>query len=189
MQRFHQIVYVASLVALCWLLMQAVHEAGHVVGALATGGAVERVVLHPLAISRTDVATNPRPGIVVWAGPLLGCVFPLLTSWVAPHRFVVLRKAIQFFAGFCLVANGAYVAIGSFDGVGDAGVMLETGSPLWALLAFGAAAMPAGFWLWHRLGSLRQFLAEPERVTPRMAYSSAAALALVLLVEVVVSPR
>ena len=42
--------------ALSWFVMMAVHELGHVVGALATAGSIERVILSPLTISRTDVS-------------------------------------------------------------------------------------------------------------------------------------
>jgi hypothetical protein len=59
----------------------AVHELGHVIGAVISGGVVERVVLHPLTISRTDVSPNPHPGIVVWLGPVIGCLFPLALAW------------------------------------------------------------------------------------------------------------
>ena len=69
-QHIEQIVFIASLLALSWLAMQAIHELGHVVGALATGGSITRVVLHPLQISRTDVLPNPQPGVVVWLGPI-----------------------------------------------------------------------------------------------------------------------
>ena len=58
--------------------MQAVHEAGHVFGAWATGGRVARVVLHPLTISRTDLEHNPYPLAVVWAGPVFGVVVPVV---------------------------------------------------------------------------------------------------------------
>jgi hypothetical protein len=51
MERFHQLLFIVSLVALSWFAMMAVHELGHVVGAVVTGGNVERVVLHPLTIS------------------------------------------------------------------------------------------------------------------------------------------
>lgn len=70
--------YLVALALLSWLLMQAVHELGHVAAALATGGTVERVVLHPLTISRTDVADDSYPLVTVAAGPLLGVVLPLL---------------------------------------------------------------------------------------------------------------
>ena len=78
MQRFHQVVFLFSVVALSWFAMMGIHEFGHVVGAMVSGGQVERVVLHPLTISRTDVKPNPNPLLVVWAGPLLGCMLPLV---------------------------------------------------------------------------------------------------------------
>jgi hypothetical protein len=59
---------------------------------------------------------------------------------------------LRFFAGFCLIANGAYIAAGSFGRVGDCGEMLRHGSAVWQLWLFGAVAVPAGLWLWHRLG-------------------------------------
>lgn len=132
--------------------MQAVHELGHVCGATVTGGRVERVVLHPLTISRTDLADNPAPLFVVWAGPTIGVVLPLLV-WLAaaaakmPGAFV-----LRFFAGFCLLANGLYISVGSFDRIGDCGEMLRHGSELWHLWLFGLATAPVGLWLWHRQG-------------------------------------
>ena len=189
MQRVHQLVFVTSLLALSWFAMMAVHELGHVVGALTTGGTVERVVLHPLTISRTDVSTNPNPSIVVWLGPILGCIVPAAVWWLIPRRFAVARKIAMFFAGFCLLANGAYIAIGSFDRVGDCGVMLQTGSPLWTLLLFGTLTIPLGFYLWHRLGSVKHFLADPSMVDPNVAYALLSALIVMLALEFTISPR
>ncbi len=67
-------VLAASVLGLSWLAMQAVHELGHVLGAVATGGRVVRVVLDPTTFSRTVVEPNPHPGGVAWAGPLVGTV-------------------------------------------------------------------------------------------------------------------
>jgi hypothetical protein len=88
-----------------------------------------------------------------------------------------------------LIANGAYIALGSFAQVGDCGEMLRTGTPLWVLIAFGLVTVSVGFYLWHRLGSLKGFLARPAQVTPGMAYGAAAALATVLVAELLLSPR
>ena len=135
-----------------WLGMQAVHELGHVLGAWITGGRVGRVVLHPLTISRTDVVENPHPLFVVWAGPLGGVLLPLLV-WVCVAQ---LRPNVaflpRFFAGFCLLANGLYIGIGSFNRVGDCGEMLRHGSPVWLLWGFGLLTAPIGLWLWHDQG-------------------------------------
>ena len=189
MQRSHQLLFTVSLVLLSWLGMMAVHELGHVVGAVVTGGSVDRVVLYPLSISRTEVMPNPHPGVVVWLGPVIGCLLPLALVAVVPRRFGVLRTVSRFFAGFCLVANGAYILIGAFDRVGDCGEMLRSGTPMWAMFAFGTVTVPAGLLLWHRLGSLKKFINNPSIVTPTMALSAFSVLAVLLVGGFAFSPR
>src|SRR5436305_1539520 len=105
MSRRWQIVLVVSTLANCWLGMQIVHECGHVLGAWATGGLVKKVVLRPWTLSRTDLASNPDPLVVAWAGPVFGAVVPLavwltvaLARWPGAYW-------LRFFAGFCLIAN------------------------------------------------------------------------------------
>jgi Peptidase M50B-like len=171
-QRLHQAVLIASVVLGSWLGMQAVHEFGHVLGAWLTGGEVDRVVLHPLTISRTDLAHNPSPLLVVWAGPVVGVLLPAVAWGVAAGLRLPGAFVLRFFAGFCLVANGAYIAGGSFDRIGDCGQMLRHGSPVWQLWLFGAVAVPAGLWLWHRQGV--HFGLGPARgqVNPGVAYVS-----------------
>ena len=129
--------------------MQAVHEAGHAIGAWATGGRVTRVVLHPLTISRTDLAQNPHPLIVVWAGPVFGACAPLLAWALAAALRLPGAFVLRFFAGFCLIANGLYIGVGSIQGIGDCGEMLRHGSAAWQLWLFGFATSPAGLALWH----------------------------------------
>ena len=70
-----------------------------------------------------------------------------ISAFRMPETFVV-----RFFAGFCLVANGAYIAVASIDRVGDGGEMLRRGSQMWQLWLFGALAVPLGIWIWHGQG-------------------------------------
>ncbi len=189
MQRFYQLLFVVSLLALSWFAMMAIHELGHVVGAFLTGGHVERVILHPVTISRTDVSPNPSPGIVVWLGPIVGCILPLVVWSLLPRRLATARNMALFFSGFCLVANGAYIAIGSFSRIGDSGVMLQNGSPMWLLIAFGSVTIPLGLLVWHRLGSVQEFLADPSNVDARRAYTAFIVLVILLTFEVAFSPR
>ncbi len=174
---------------LSWFVMMAVHELGHVVGAIVTGGVIERDVLYPLSNSRTDVSPNPHPAIVVWLGPVVGCVLPLAMFAVTPHRLTVMRNVVRFLAGFCLIANGAYISIGSFDRVGDCGEMLRTGTPHWAMLAFGVVTVPLGLYLWHGLGSFKHFINDQSVAKPRMAYVAAGALIILVAVEFILSPQ
>lgn len=153
MKRLPQITLIITFIAFSWLAMQVVHEAGHVVVALLTGGEVTKVALHPLIVSRTDVADNPHPLAVVWGGPLLGSVIPLLVFGLATALRSPGVYLFRFFAGFCLVANGVYIGLGPFlaDGA-DPQVMTENGSPKWLLAVFGLSAASLGFYLWHREG-------------------------------------
>ena len=164
-----------------WLGMQAVHELGHVLGAWVTGGQVACVVLHPLTISRTDLADNPHPLTVVWAGPVCGALLPLLlwaiTRRVRPHEAFLAR----FLAGFCLLANGLYIGIGSFDRVGDCGEMLKHGSAAWQLWLFGGMTTPLGLWLWHGQGQQFGWGPDSTEVSPSSVMASAG-ICLALLV-------
>lgn len=150
--RNYQIILIIATFLACWLGMQAVHELGHVLGAMVTGGSVSKVVLHPLTISRTDLHNNPSPLLVVWMGPVLGVLLPVLL-WLIIH-LLRWRAAFvfRFFAGFCLITNGLYIGFGSFDNIGDCQVMLKNGSKEWQLWLFGLVTVPCGFWLWHNQG-------------------------------------
>jgi hypothetical protein len=187
--RLHQAILIVSTILGSWLGMQAVHEFGHVVGAWLTGGRVARVVLHPLANSRTDLAVNPHPLPVVWAGPVLGVLLPLGLWKLADSLRLNAAFVLRFFAGFCLIANGAYIAVGSFDRIGDAGEMLKHGSAAWQLWLFGATTIPAGFWLWHGQG--RQFGLGAAKGTVRrnVAYATLAGCAALLLLGLIVDGK
>jgi len=179
-KRLPQVLLISSTLILSWLLMQAVHEFGHVAGAWLTGGKVAKVVLHPLTISRTDLGDNPRPLIVVWAGPLGGVLLPLVAWGVAVGLRWSGAYLLRFFAGFCLIANGAYIGIGMFDRIGDAGEMVRHGALPWHLGVFGAVAVPAGLALWHRLGPHFGLGKAGGEVSRAAAYGSLAALIVVV---------
>lgn len=169
--------------------MQAVHELGHVLGAWASGGRVERVVLHPLEISRTDVTGGTHPQFVVWAGPVVGVILPLAAWGIAVAAGWKGAFLTRLFAGFCLIANGAYLAGGSFGGMGDAGDLLRHGAPAWSLWLFGLLTIPAGLALWN--GLAKHFGLGPQRqaVSARQAYGSLALLVLVIVLEVACHAR
>jgi hypothetical protein len=147
MNRLYQVVLIASFLGFSWLAMQAVHECGHVLGAAATGGKVTKVVLHPSTISRTDVEPNPRPLCVVWAGPAVGVLVPLGAWLVARAMRLPGLFLFRSFAGFCLIANGAYIGAGTLGNAADAGDMLRHGAALWQLLLFAVLATALGLYL------------------------------------------
>lgn len=176
-------ILVGVLLPLCWLGMMVVHEAGHVTGAALTGGRVVRVVLHPLAISRTDVEPNPNRLLVAWGGPVIGLLLPIvlwrtLRALKSPAAFLA-----RFFSGFCAVANGLYLGVGSFEGIGDAGDLLRSGASLWHLWLFGVLATLAGFRIWHGQAKSFGFGIDPEPVSWRPVSLVAVLLAVVVVLE------
>lgn len=161
---------------LSWLLMQVLHEIGHLLHAGASGAAVERVELHPLRFSRTVLATNPRPQLVAWGGPVWGCLLPL-GLWLAVRRVGEgAAVAGRVLAGFCCLANAIYVGTGPWTMAGDAGDLLLSGAPSWALVAFGLVAGLGGLALgWDLPQRLRELT--PSCSTVALVWGAAFGLA------------
>lgn len=176
-----------ALLISSWLWMQIVHELGHVLGAVVTVGTVERVVLHPLAISRTDVSGSRQPLVVIWAGPIVGCLVPCMLWIIAADAGWSGAFLLRFFAGFCLLANGLYLAAGSFDGVGDCGDLLRHGAPIWTLWLFGAATIPAGFYLWNDQGQHFGLGKRAKPLSPAICYGTIAFTLATVLIELAAS--
>ncbi|MEX0654434.1 MAG: M50 family metallopeptidase [Phycisphaeraceae bacterium] len=152
MTNWRAVAIIVVVLPLSWWCMMAVHEAGHVLAAWATGGRVTAVSLNPRRFSYTEVVPNPRPLLVAWAGAVAGSVLPVGMWGVWAWQQWWGRQLLRFFAGFCLIANGAYLGFGWIDGVGDAGDLLAHGANVWHLVAFGVTAGILGLWLWHGLG-------------------------------------
>ncbi|MCC6699534.1 MAG: hypothetical protein IT365_28165 [Candidatus Hydrogenedentes bacterium] len=181
--RMEQIIPIVSFLGFCWLAMQAVHEFGHVAATVVSGGTVEQVVLHPLTISRTDVGTNPHPVLEIWAGAVAGVALPLLVlvmAWAVHSPGLYL---FRFFAGFCCVANGTYIAFGPSDTGMDTEIMLLLGASRWQLLLFGVPAIALGLYLWHGLGPHFGLGEAKGRVSRSAVLVSLALLSMTVIVE------
>lgn len=189
MPSFSAVVLCASALLLAWLLLQAIHELGHVLAAILTEGSVEQVVLHPLSISRTDVSPNPQPLVVAWAGPIYGSLAPLAIWGVSVAMHLRLAWLARFFAACCLLANGLYLGVGSFGAVGDAGDIIRYGSPPWTLWLFGLATAPAGFWSLNGLGPKFGLGPNAEEISYRLSLGCLAALIVTLGILFVFSSR
>lgn len=190
MSSFRRTVLVVVAAGWCWLMMQAVHEAGHVLAALVSGGRVSKVVLHPLAISRTDVEPNPHPQIVVWTGPLFGAIAPLLL-WIIVRRFAspAVDWLLRVFAGFCLIANGGYLTTSLWDPAGDSAELLRLGHPVSVVSVAGFAGVAVGLWMWHGLGPAFGMRKLPSDAGDRLAWFLAVSTVALAVLEAVTSPR
>ena len=189
MKRLNQIILVLTFVSFSWLAMQVVHELGHVIGAYLTHAEVTKIVLHPFTLSRTDLGHNPHPLVVVWAGPIIGAVLPLIIFLVARTWRALDLFLFRWFSGFCLIANGVYIAFGPSGGALDTGVMIQYGSQRWIMVIFGILTCPLGLYLWHRQGEDFGLGKAEGRVSQKATIVSAVLLIAVAGLEFIFNSR
>ena len=151
--RWQRIILVLSTLVASWYGMMLVHELGHVLAAWATGSRVAEVRVPFFGLSQTEIAEYRHAAVVVTMGPILGVVVPVLVWVVARWLFRTrVEPLTRFFAGFCLVANGGYMASGLVAPVGDAADLVALGLPGWAMGVPGLVAAGAGLAVWNGLG-------------------------------------
>ncbi len=176
-----------AVLLLCWWWMQAVHELGHVLAAVALKRSVVGVDWLPWGLSYTQIEPVPSPAAVTWAGMICGAMLPvgvwILVRWSWPSQ----EHWWRFFAGFCLSANGAYALGGSLAPMGDVADLLALGVPAWQPGVLGAVFLLAGLALWHGQG---QCFARVTPVQTRRIWLLAGATALLMvLLHPFLAPR
>jgi hypothetical protein len=97
----------------------------------------------------------------------LGVVVPLLVAVLSQCFRMRAAYLLWSIAGFCLIANGAYLGLGYFDPVGDAADLIRRGTPPWVLASFGVLATAGGLWIWHRVSPRFGFGRGHVAVDPR----------------------
>lgn len=183
---------ISLLLAASWYAMMLVHELGHVIAAWSAGSRVEAVRMPWLGFSQTIVPTTDWPRVVAASGAALGSALPLV-AWLIMRSVPRIRRGAacaiaRFFAGFCLLANGAYIGSAVLVPVGDSEDLVRMGVPAWVLALIGWPAAAAGVALWNgmakNLGSSARIDGEPLGITPMHALTCmVCVLALVGLVN------
>lgn len=181
--RAFQVLLAISFAAFSWLGFMVVHESGHILVGWVSGASLAHVTLHPLQVSWSAFVPNPHPQAVAWGGPVLGSLLPLALLAIARAFRAPGSYLFQFFAGFCLVANGAYMLIDTFERAGDAATLIREGAASWQIIMFGLVAAPLGFWCWHRLGHHFGLGAARGRVSRSAAIISASLLVITIAAE------
>jgi hypothetical protein len=147
-----RVIRFAALIYLCWLGMMAVHESGHIIHARLAGGTVSYVSFPLIGFSQTHLTYNPAPAFIAGGGFVWGSLIPLL--FLLPCYFLhpQLYRLMQFFTGFCLIANGLYLAVGWTMTAGDGHDLYRLSVPAWGMVLTGTMLFSIGLYFWHRLG-------------------------------------
>lgn len=186
--RFHQLLLLTSTLILSWLGMMALHMTGHLIYAALSSAEVYRAELHPFSLSaEPKMFGNPRPLFVAWGGTIWGSAIPLLIVWVVRAARPSLAYLATFFAGFCLIANGAHLAIGTFIPAGDARQLLWLGAPQGLLVGLGFPMMIAGIGLFNGLGKMFGLGVESGHVNRLHAWGVTVASAVIAATEMLLA--
>jgi len=137
-----------------WLAFMLVHELGHVMHALISGGRIVSVSIPLLGFSRTLVDPNPHTHFVVWRGPVWGVLIPLIVYLIFRIAHHKLPDVMRFFTGLCLIANGVYIGSGWLFRAGDARQLVAYGTPVPVMVCFGIVCTILGLFFWHRTQAL-----------------------------------
>ena len=137
----------AALTVAGWCVMNFTHEVGHLTGGWLGGGTLRDVWLGPWPPPHSRFHPDPRPLLTLWAGPVLGCVVPVLLAACVPRRWARGRARAWFLADFCLLANGSSLAVSwvAGDRLLDAPRLLAEGVSPWRLGLFTAAVAGVGY--------------------------------------------
>lgn len=175
---------VTASVVSAWLWMMIVHETGHVIFAWMTGGTVERVWIPLAGISWTQLSTNPNPVAVAWGGFIVGSLLPVAVWGTVAALRLRIEPGLRFFASFCLLANGAYMASALGYPVGDVEDILAFGGARWPLMLAGPIAVVSGLAVLGQAGP-RGLIARAHRAgTAGACWAGAALAAAVVLARV-----
>jgi hypothetical protein len=191
MDRGFQALLMISTAGLSWLLMMVLHEAGHVLHGWLSSAQIAEIHLPLLGFSRTDFIVNPHPLFVAWGGAVWGCLLPLAILAVVYYAVRNYSYLARWFAGFCLIANGAYLAAGSFykSGADDAGVIMQAGGAQWQLLLSGIPTVILGIYFWNGLGPQFGLGVANYKVDRKVTIGITAALLIIAILEIIVSHR
>ena len=118
---------------------------------------------------------------------MLGELIPLAAMGLA--RAARWRGAylVRFFAGYCCVANGAYIGAASLQEIGDAYPMLLFGSKPWHLWLFGLVSLAVGLWIWNGLGEHFGIGPRARRIETRHAVTMLIVLVAIVGAETIAS--
>ena len=129
------------LLVASWVVMTFTHETGHILGGWIGGATLTDYDVAPWHLPYSLHSPDPHPLLTLWSGPILGALAPALLAVAVRHVW------FRFVADFCLIANGAYLALAwvAGDRLLDTPRLLEAGTSPISVVVFCAVTIGIGY--------------------------------------------
>jgi len=131
---------------------------GHIIGGTCCGGTLTQFDLFPWHLPYSIFDPNPRPLVTLWCGRVLGVAVPVVLA------LEIRREWSWFIAHFCVLANGAYIAVAWFseDRFLDTPKLLAHGAHPLTIFLYCAVTVSVGY-AGFRRSCMRVFSKTPPR--------------------------
>ncbi len=137
MKCFQQMLIVLGIFVFSYNLSNLIHESGHALNAVLTGGSLNKITMSPLSWCYASTSGGNKI-FVTWGGFLWQTIVPtalLILLW----RF---KSRLSLFALFLVLVSfavsGIYMITGALAGIGDGGNLVRYGIPPFILLTVGS---------------------------------------------------
>ncbi len=137
MKTFQRFLIVLGAYVFAYNASSIMHELGHALAVIATGGEVSFIEVSPFSWSYTHYISDPEPMATSWGGFLWGTmigVFTFLILWIVRSRLSLFGAV---FAVTSLAYAGIYMLVGAVLRIGDSAALMWMGIPQAVLIAIG----------------------------------------------------
>ena len=134
-------IYMLGLFLLADMSSILIHEFGHILNGVATGGKFDHIEFSVLGWSRAFLAPHGEPRAVSWGGVQWACTISLLgflLCWAFRSRAVLFFLVLTIDA---FASSGQYLMVGLFTGEGDGAHLAMMGVSKPILIIIGSALL------------------------------------------------
>lgn len=138
MKTFQRFLIVLGVFVFAYNASTIIHELGHALTLVATGGEVDFIEVSPFSWSYAHYTSDPEPMATSWGGFLWETVFGLFAFfvlWIAKSRLSLFGVVLAIAS---LAGTGIYMLVGAVLRIGDSAALIRMGVPPSALIVIGS---------------------------------------------------
>lgn len=133
-KRLQQMLIVLGIFVFSYNLGNLIHESGHALNAVLTGGSLNKITMSPLSWCYTWTSGGNRI-FVIWGGFLWQTIIPIVLLFLCFKSRIALYAL--FLALVSFAESGIYMIAGAAAGIGDGGSLVKLGTPPFILITVG----------------------------------------------------